>query len=56
MMGEMGKENEWQAISRQNPKLVINFGRKCPKTYPKLTEVQGPEVLTPGNFLSLLET
>jgi hypothetical protein len=47
---ERWKKNEWQAISLQNPKLVINFGRKCPKTYPKLIEVQGPEVLMPGNL------
>jgi hypothetical protein len=51
--GKEQKRNGWRAISRQNPKLVINFGQKCPKTYPKLTEVQSPEVLTPGNFLSL---
>jgi hypothetical protein len=56
MMGEVEVESKKEgrrAISRQNPKLVINFGQKCPKTYPKLTEVQSPEVLMPGNFLSL---
>jgi hypothetical protein len=48
-----GKKEGLRAISHQKPKLLINCGQKCPKTYPKLTEVQSPEVLTPGNFLSL---
>jgi hypothetical protein len=59
MMGEVEVESKKEgrrAISRQNPKLVINFRQKCQKSYPKLTEVQSPKVLTPGNFLSLQGT